>query len=462
MTAKQHDTVVAVSTPPGEGGIGIVRLSGPAATTIADRLFQPRRGGRLSSRPPFHLFLGVVIDPRTEEPIDEALAVRMPPGRSYTGEPMVELQTHGGRAILDGIIGSALACGARIAAPGEFTRRAFLNGRLDLSQAEAVAELIHAESEDARCLALRQMLGETGREIRALRERLLELVSQAEAFLDFSEEEGITVPLDQAMIAALALEMRHLASRGRKDNPRREGIRAVIVGRPNVGKSSLFNMLVDSNRSIVTPTPGTTRDFIEERAFIDGFPVVLIDTAGIHPSQDPVEAEGITRSEAHILSSDIVILLIDGSEPLLPSDHELVARLKGLSPIMVITKIDLPRTCSADTFRAHLPGIDLIELSVRTGEGYEAFRTSLAQRCRKRLGTMRPPLTSPNLRHQEILERASGLLDKVVTGLDSQPFSIDLVATDLRSSLNCLGEITGETATEEILDRIFSRFCIGK
>jgi tRNA modification GTPase len=454
------DTIVAVATPPGAGGIGIVRMSGPEAVTVAERLFRRPGGAPLSAAAPLHLVLGAAVDPRSGEPIDEVLAVRMPAGRSYTGEPVVELQAHAGKAVLDAIVAGALACGARIAEPGEFTRRAFLGGRLDLSQAEAVADLIAAESEEARRQALRQLQGETGSAVRSLRERLLDLVGAAEALLDFAEEEQLPDRFDHAAIEAIAAEIRELVAWGKAGNSVRDGLKVVVTGRTNAGKSSLFNKILDSPRSIVTPAPGTTRDFIEERATVCGVPVVLVDTAGIRDPGDAAEAEGIRRSMSLLYSADLVLHLIDRSAPLHDADREMLLRLRERPSLVVATKTDLPQELDTDALLEQVPGPGLFPLSLVDGSGYDPLLRALAERCRGLRAERRGGNASPNLRHQAILARTLSCLESAVAFAGTGP--LDLLATELRSALDSLGEITGETATEEVLERIFSRFCIGK
>ena len=308
------DTIAAVATAAGEGGIGIVRISGPGAPAIGARLFRGRGGRPLSEAAPFRLTLGAAVD-RSGDVIDEVLAVRMPPGRSYTGEATVEIQAHGGPAVLEAILGEALAAGAREAQPGEFTKRAFLGGRIDLAQAEAVAELIAARSVAARRRAVRQLQGKAGERVRELRRDLLDCLAYGEALIDFGEEEGIADPLPGTALGEIARGIRGLLEEGRAGARGTEGSSVVFIGLPNSGKSSIFNKLSDSSRSIVTPDPGTTRDYVEERAMLRGIRVVLTDTAGIRATEDRAEAEGVRRGLACAREARLVLLVVDGSLP---------------------------------------------------------------------------------------------------------------------------------------------------
>lgn len=462
MKIPGDETIAAIATPLGEGGIGIIRISGPEAVGVGDRIFRGRQGRALAASPSHRLFLGIVVDPGSETPIDEVLAVRMPESRSYTGEPTVEFHTHGGRAIVAAVLEAALSAGARQAEPGEFTKRAFLSGRLDLSQAEAVAELIGAESEGARRLALGQLQGVVGAEIRVLRERLLDLIARAEAALDFGEEEGVESDLSGKEISALADDLRSLAARGRCAAGIRDGTKVVIAGRPNAGKSSIFNYLLNRQRSIVTSFPGTTRDYIKERTVIEGAVVSLIDTAGLSESENPAEAEGVRRSLEQLGEADIVVLVIDGSQPFHPEDSLLIDKLRNRSLILVISKSDLESRVGKNLFTSIFKMLPTFVLSVMDGTGFPEFIREISTRCSALTGTLDYRFATPNNRHQEALRRAAVCLDAANGFMLGRGLFFDQAIYELRESLAVLGEITGENVDEEILDRIFSRFCIGK
>jgi tRNA modification GTPase len=461
MKTPGNDTIAAVATGAG-GGIGIVRISGPDAVAIAARILRGRGGRPLELSQPFLLVLGTVADPSSAEPIDEVLAVSMPEGRSYTGEPTVEIQAHGGRVVLDSVLQATLGAGARLAVPGEFTKRAYLSGRLDLTQAEAVAELIGAESEEALRGALHQLHGGLAGQVNPLHERLLDLVARVEAALDFDDEE---IPADvptAANLSSLAGDIRELAARAGNAAYARSGIHVALAGRTNSGKSSIFNYLLYFERSIVTPHPGTTRDYIEERKVIGGTSVTLIDTAGLRVTDDVVEAEGIRKSIQRIEEADIVVLVLDGSEPSHPDDRTLLELTTDRSPIVVISKGDLPLRIELGDYRPWASEAAVFTLSAVTGEGFPAFTAALASRSRAAYQASAPSGAAPNVRHRDALRRAAAFLDAAADRVGAGGGLLDQVALELRAAVDALGEITGETATEEIIERIFSRFCVGK
>jgi len=461
MKSPGNDTIAAVATGAG-GGIGIVRISGPDALAIAARIFRGRGGRPLEAFPPFLLVLGTASEPDSSEPIDEVLAVRMPEGRSYTGDLTVEIQGHGGRGVLEAVLQATLRAGARCAGPGEFTKRAFLSGRLDLTQAEAVAELICAEEDASRRAALRQLHGAFGGEVNRLREQILDLVARVEAALDFEEGE---IPDDlpsPSQIDQLTGEIRQLAAQARGTTGLSKGVSVAFAGRANSGKSSIFNYLLDFNRSIVAPVPGTTRDYIEERSMIGGAPITLIDTAGLRTTDDLVEAQGVTRSIQRIGDAGIVVLVLDGSEPNHPDDDKLFDLAAERTAMVVISKSDLPLRLDPEVFRSRTASLATFTLSVVTGQGFSEFIATLTSHCRTASQASAQAMTAPNIRHREALERAAGYLDSAAEQARSGDGCSDRLALELLAALAALGEITGQAATEEILERIFSRFCVGK
>jgi len=456
-----NETIAAIATGAG-GGIGIVRISGPEALSIAARIFRGRGGRPLGAFPPFLLALGTAIDPDTSEPIDEALAVHMPEGHSYTGESTVEIQGHGGRVVLEAVLQATLRAGARCAGPGEFTKRAFLSGRLDLTQAEAVAELICAEDEEARRAALRQLHGAVASEINRLREQLLDFVVRVEAALDFEDGE---IPDDlpsPSQIQPLADALRQLAAQASVAAGGHRGFCVAFAGRANSGKSSIFNYLLDFDRSLVDPFPGTTRDYIEERSVLGGASITLIDTAGIRATDDFVEAQGVRRSIQRIAEARIVILVLDGSEPNHPDDSKLFDLVSNCTPMVISSKSDLPLRLDHEVFRSRMAAPHIFTLSVVTGEGFPDFIAALTARCRDAGKVSVPAVASPNIRHGKALEMAARHLDTAAEQARSGEGFLDRMALELQAALAALGEITGQTATEEILERIFSRFCVGK
>ncbi len=461
MKSPGDDTIAAVATGAG-GGIGIVRISGPDALAIAARIFHGRGGRSLETAAPFLLVLGAAHDPDSSEPIDEVFAVHMPEGRSYTGEPMVEIQGHGGRVVLEAVLRATLGAGARHAGPGEFTKRAFLRGRLDLTQAEAVAELICAEDDASRRIALRQLHGAVANEIDHVRERLLDLVARVEAALDFEEGEIPDELPSPDQFEFLAGEIRRLAGGAGSSGGSSKGVRVAFAGRANSGKSSIFNYLLDFERSLVAPLPGTTRDYIEERSMIGGAAVTLIDTAGLRATADLVEAAGIQRSLQRIKDADLVILVLDGSEPAHPDDRGLFELASDRSPMVIISKADLPARLDLIACRSTAVDLPLFNLSTVTGSGFPEFTAALTSRCQAARRANGPATTVPNIRHRDALERASEHLGAAALHAHSGEGVLDRVALELLMALAALGEISGQTATEEILERIFGRFCVGK
>lgn len=452
-------TIAAIATAPGEGAIGIVRLSGPGAFTVVSRIFRSRKG-----RPPepWHLTLGRVRDPLQSEDIDEVLAVLMTGPRTYTGEDMVEFQAHGGRVILEGILRAVLATGARIAAPGEFTKRAFLSGRLDLAQAEAVIDLIRARSDRARREALRQLDGRLSQTFSRLKEDLTNLSARIEAELDFSEEGGLEGEAPADAIERAAGTIGQLLSTVGEGKVVREGIQVTFAGRQNVGKSSIVNMLTENERSIVTPLPGTTRDTVESPFIVEGTALLIIDTAGLGPSADAVEEEGIRRSRKSLQGADLAVIVIDSSIPLDEIDRETLRAMAPQPSLIVFNKTDLPEVADRREVMDLAGERSLVQTSALTGAGRDDLYTAIGAAARKLLeDTAREDPLVTSSRHADALGRALAALRSA--GRENKGGgTLDLVAAEVREALSALGEITGETATEEILDRIFSQFCIGK
>ncbi|MCS7260192.1 MAG: tRNA uridine-5-carboxymethylaminomethyl(34) synthesis GTPase MnmE [Anaerolineae bacterium] len=456
------DTIAAVATPLGEGGIGIVKISGPAAVEILHRLFSPASPSIVSSDfRPRQLRWGYIRDPHDGSIVDEVLAVVMPAPHSYTRQDVVEIQSHGGILPVRRILELVLTHGARLAEPGEMTLRAFLNGRIDLAQAEAVLDIVRARTESALRVAVAQLGGRLSARVRPVRTQLLNILAYLEASIDFTEDEipiqDIITPLN-AVANALA-ELLNTADRGMIY---RYGIRAAIVGRPNVGKSSLLNALLRGDRAIVTPIPGTTRDTLEETVNLQGVPLILVDTAGIraHP-QDEVERLGVERSRAALRQADLALLVLDGSCPLEAADFEIAALIGERPALVVINKSDLPPRAETDALLSLLPSASLVRISALTGEGIAELENAILEKV---LGgqvlTADIPLVS-NARHKAALSRAREHVLAAIEG-HHQGLSADLVAIDVREAMDALGEITGETATTDLLETIFSQFCIGK
>jgi tRNA modification GTPase len=462
------DTIAAISTPIGEGGIGIVRMSGPEALAILQTIFAKGRPTKLQIpnfelQTPNHLYYGHIVDPETAEVIDEVLVSYMKAPRTYTRQDVVEINCHGGIAPLRRILELCLRQGARLASPGEFTLRAFINGRIDLAQAEAVLDIVRAKTEAGLRVAVGQLEGRLSEQVRSVRRRLVDVLAYLEATIDFEEDEiperDIAPDLEEAR-----RQLEKLLAQADRGIIYRQGIRTAIVGKPNVGKSSLLNALLRTSRAIVTPIPGTTRDTLEETLNLQGIPLVLVDTAGIvAETEDVIEQLGIERSRRALAQADLALLVVDGSEPLTEADHQIADLAAGKTAILVVNKMDLPRTVGSfdiipEAMRAETLAV---EISALTGEGLDDLEEAIVEVVfsGQVLASDEPLVSSP--RHKDILKRA---LEHVASaqGACAQGMPADFVAIDLTSAVNALGEITGETVTEDLLETIFSEFCVGK
>lgn len=448
------DTIAAPATPPGEGAIGIVRISGPEALAYAGRVFR-RPGGRPLRDPrPRYLYHGHVVDPRTGATVDEGLLAYFRGPRSYTGEDLIEISGHGGRLAVQAVLAAVLAAGARAARPGELTLRAFLHGRIDLAQAEAVADVIRARSDRALRLAVEGLGGSLSDRVRSVRRDLLQALAQVTAEVDFPEDDVPSVPLTPLLVPVLAT-LDGLLATARTGQIYREGVRLAIVGTPNAGKSSLLNRLLGRDRAIVTEVPGTTRDTLEESLQIDGLLFVITDTAGIRPTSDPIEQLGVERSRSALATADVAIQVVDRGRPVAPGDVE-IAHLVGDRPaILVANKVDLPPVAALGAFdRPALP------VSAVTGEGFDDLRHRLVDLAGGSAAAD-DALIITNPRHADALRRAR---DHVAAAIETERAGLppDFVGVDLRLGLETLGEITGESVGEDLLDVIFSSFCIGK
>ena len=435
----------------------MVRLSGTDARRIGAEMLAPGDATWESHR----LYYGRVRDPDRDAIVDEVMFAFLQGPRSYTGEDTVEIHCHGGPVVVRQVLGLALARGARHAEPGEFTKRAFLNGRLDLAQAEAVLDLIRSRTDKAAGVALSQMEGGLSQEVQALREHLVDTLVQVEAAIDFPEEEIELLQREELSqrVAGVIDRIAALLDSYEWGRLIREGVRVCIVGRPNVGKSSLLNALLGVDRAIVTATPGTTRDFIEETVNLNGLPVVLWDTAGIRDRTDGVEQIGIDVTLKRLEESQGCMLVLDGSSPLTAEDMDVIARVQGRQGLIVINKSDLQQRIGRAEVSGHLPDLRQIKASALTSQGLEELKAALRD-CFLDSGT-EPEIVVTNVRHKASLERAQASLVEVRRAID-QRLPPDIVAVDLQEARDSLEEIVGTVTNDDILDRIFSQFCIGK
>ena len=456
----KEDTIAAIATPPGEGGIAIVRVSGPDAERIAAVVFA-RTDGKNGNLESHRLYHGSISDPRMHRILDEVLLAVMRKPRSYTGEDVVEIHCHGGAFLARRILGLTLAQGARHAEPGEFTMRAFLNGRLDLAQAEAVLDLIRARTDKGVDLALRQAGGDVSNWVREVREELLDILVQVEAAIDFPEEEIELLQRAELVdkINRLRQKVLEVASTYEWGRLFREGARVCICGRPNVGKSSLLNALLGEERVIVTPVPGTTRDVIEESINLQGLPIVLWDTAGIRETNDQIEKIGVNLSRQHLEKADAVLVILDGSALFAEEDRSLLELTRSKKSIIVINKSDLPVQLEIDDVAKMASQIKVLSVSAKTKAGLDGLRDSLHDLI---LGsTTEPRVVVTNLRHKMALLRAESALSRSVTTLkENRP--PEFVAVDINGAREALEEVIGIVNNEDILERIFANFCIGK
>lgn len=481
-TSMQDDTIAAIATPAGVGGIGIVRVSGADAFSLVLPLFRRRGEQREQSvLPPSHrLTFGQMVHPETQEILDEVLVAFMRAPHTYTREDVVEIQGHGGPLILQRILQAVLMQGARLARAGEFTLRAFLNGRLDLAQAEAVMDLIGAQTEAGQRLAMQQLRGRLSVQIQDVRHALLGVLARIEASIDFPEED-VPTPQEQELrplILAAQQALQALLAGAEQGRLYRQGLRTAIIGRPNVGKSSLLNALLRTERAIVTPVAGTTRDTVEEVANLRGIPLHLIDTAGITPTDDPVEQLGVQRSRAAAESADLLLLVFDGSQPLTALDRRLIAEVQQMGfadvqrdnalsessrrpVVVVVNKEDCPRQIEVAELRQAWPQAPFVMTSTVTAEGLAALEQTLADLVLSGRVLQNESVLVTSARHQHALRVAAEHVSAALHALEHE-VPLDFVSIDLRASYTTLGEITGESASDDLLDRIFSEFCIGK
>jgi len=462
MTAA--DTIVAISTPCGEGGIGIVRISGSEAFKLGMKLFMPHRKKKNDYPVSHHLYHGYIKNEQGES-VDEVLVAFMRGPHTYTCEDTVEINCHSGIFNLRIILNIILNSGARLAEPGEFTKRAFLNGRIDLSQAESVLNLIRARSEEGVKIAVRNVNGHLAQEMTAIRNNILDMLAQIEAVLEFPEdiydEVSQVVENLKPRIQEIKRSLKRLLKGAERGRAYQDGINTAIIGKPNVGKSSLLNALLRQERAIVHEIPGTTRDLLEGYLYIQGYPIRIIDTAGIRKTLNPVEIEGIGRSKGAAERARLILLVLDSSSPWSSEDEAAVRMIRAdQEAIFVLNKADLPEQLSATELKDRFRGIPIVKTALVNNQGIRELEEEIARLLDKNLGYGGESAVMVGLRHEEVIRKALISTEKAATAVVTQP--LELVSMELNEAWCKLGEITGDTVTDELLDRIFSQFCIGK
>lgn len=457
-----EDTISQIATPHGAGGIGIIRVSGGDALGVARRVFRPAAGGTLGDIAPYTAHYGHIVA-ADGTVIDECILLYMRAPHSYTGEDTAELQCHGGAVVLREVLLRTWEVGARPAEAGEFTKRAFLHGRLDLARAEGVMELIAAKSTRAAHAARERLAGAFSHAVTDIRTQILGAVAHIEAGIDFPEDDIPAASAEHlaAEIDAASAAVRRLLAGADTGRILRDGVKTVIVGRPNVGKSSLLNALLGMERAIVTDVPGTTRDIIEEEISVAGIPLRLLDTAGLRAAEDAVEQIGVARTEQHLTDAELILAVFDASEPLTAEDHALLTRLSAASAdtIILCSKEDRPSVLSAADFSA--VAAPVLRISAQEGTGLDALREEIAAHIVRREGDLSDGALPNKEREIEALRRAEAHLTAAAETLAAD-LGTDFVSIDLRAAYDALGEILGETVDTDLIDRIFSEFCIGK
>ncbi len=477
MTVDQ-DTIAAIATPGGRGGIGIIKISGKQSFAIASAIFRPSNTGlnlvpgaagvgQRSAQLEFEshrIYHGHIVDPGDQALLDEVLVSAMKAPRTYTREDVVEINAHGGAVVVHAILKLVLKSGARMADPGEFTRRAFLNGRIDLTQAEAVIDIINARTQKNLELATGQISGRLRRTLLSIRKKLTDLLTRIEAAIDFPEdvaeliEPGQTAgALENDAVQPLKRLIRYYVDA----HVFRDGLSVAVVGRPNVGKSSLLNQMVKKDRAIVTPIPGTTRDIIEETLNIEGIPVIISDTAGVHQTDNPVEVIGIEKTLEHANGSDLVLFMIEASSPLGAADHQIYAQIQSNPLFVVLNKIDLTQKTDETTIPDTWNYDERLRISALYDQGIDLLREKMVTWAAGEKPVDLAEAIVPNLRHKLLLEKTLVAVEAIVDELQKGTSS-DLVAIHLQEAINTLGVITGDSAKVDVLDQIFSRFCVGK
>ena len=459
----EFDTIAAISTAPGEGAIGIVRISGEDAIRIADEVYRLKEK-RLKEQPSHTIHYGHIVDPKNDEVIDEVMVTVLRAPKTFTREDVVEINCHGGIVAINRILQLVLRMGARLAEPGEFTKRAFLNGRIDLSQAEAVMDLIRAKTDKSMQMAMRQLDGELSKLIQNLRQEILNTLAQVEVNIDYPEYDDVeemTLQLLREKTQQVSQGIRALLNTASQGKILRDGLKTAIVGRPNVGKSSLLNVLLREEKAIVTDIAGTTRDTIEEYVNVRGVPLQLIDTAGIRETDDVVERIGVERSRKALNEADFVLLILNQSEELMDEDLRLLEQTKDFKRIILLNKTDLPTKIDMDKVKEFVTDSEIVTTSMLKKEGMDQLEEKIADYFFQGQMNERDATYLSNTRHIALLEKAEQALQEVANGVD-MGMPVDLIQIDFTRAWDLLGEITGDTVQDELLTQLFSQFCLGK
>ncbi|WP_281358047.1 tRNA uridine-5-carboxymethylaminomethyl(34) synthesis GTPase MnmE [Litoribacterium kuwaitense] len=456
------DTIAAISTPAGEGAIGIVRLSGPQAIQLTDTIYQGKKS--LREVDSHTIVYGKIVDNDSKDHLEEVMVSVMRAPKTFTREDVVEINCHGGVVSIQRILQLVLRQGARLAEPGEFTKRAFLNGRIDLSQAEAVMDLIRAKTDQAMTSAVHQVEGRLGRQIQQLRQTILEALAQVEVNIDYPEYDDVEEMTQQTLrqhadqVQAAIGELLSTAAQGKI---LREGLKTAIIGRPNVGKSSLLNSLAQDTRAIVTDVPGTTRDVIEEYVNVRGVPLKLIDTAGIRETEDLVEKIGVERSRQMLKEAELILLVLNNNEPLSQEDELLFEAVADLEVIIILNKTDLPTKTDREKINLLASGRPVITTSLLQDEGLDELEAAIAALFFEQGVERADSSYVSNTRHIALLEQALQSIHSAIEGIDTG-MPVDIVQIDMQKAWELLGEITGDTVGETLIDQLFSQFCLGK
>ncbi|MFC0273064.1 tRNA uridine-5-carboxymethylaminomethyl(34) synthesis GTPase MnmE [Metabacillus herbersteinensis] len=460
----EFDTIAAISTPMGEGAIAIVRLSGDDAIAIADKVYRSPSSKRLRDVQSHTIHYGNIVEPETDQKVEEVMVSLMKGPRTFTREDVVEINCHGGLVTVNRVLQLVLQNGARLADPGEFTKRAFLNGRIDLSQAEAVMDLIRAKTDRAMNVALGQMEGRLSKLIKKLRQEILETLAHVEVNIDYPEYDDVEEMTHRMLVEKATVvkkEIDNLLVTSGQGKILREGLSTVIIGRPNVGKSSLLNSLVHENKAIVTEIPGTTRDVIEEYVNVRGVPLRLVDTAGIRETEDIVERIGVERSRKVLKEADLILLVLNHHEELTIEDIKLFEVIKDMDVIVIINKTDLSRKIDIEKVKEYAKGRPIVTTSLLEEKGIDELEDSIGALFFKGNIQSHDLTYVSNSRHIALLTSASKAIDEVLQGIEAG-IPIDIVQIDLTRCWELLGEIIGDSVHESLIDQLFSQFCLGK